>query len=231
MHSICQSPVKALQSRSGSPKKFVGQKPNHVGKQLRHHSRSCAPYRPSSRFSHLELILQRTKHTLYLCEPAYRNTRLGEPPLLQRRPLGFSGVHTRVLHRFCQRDSRANSCNGPPTASTERASERNEDCRACQSASTASICSATSRSPTLAGLSTKSRIAPVFDTSRWRRNPRKNCRFQSELMDPSPLALIALVLPVFSSMLTLAAEVSLGNEAPTVIERTHDAFGIPVAVH
>ncbi len=55
--------------------------------------------------------------------------------------------------------------------------------------------------------------------------------FQSELMDPSPLALIALVLPVVSSMLTLAAEVSLGNEAPMVMEKTRDAFGIPVAVH
>lgn len=59
--------------------------------------------------------------------------------------------------------------------------------------------------------------------------------FQSELMDPSPLALIALVLPVVSSMLTLAAQVSLGNEAsttePMAAERTRDSFGVPVAVH
>lgn len=55
--------------------------------------------------------------------------------------------------------------------------------------------------------------------------------FQSELMDPSPLALLALVLPVVSSMLTLVMQVSLGNETPTVVERTRDPFGIPVAVH
>ena len=59
--------------------------------------------------------------------------------------------------------------------------------------------------------------------------------FQSEMMEPSPLALIALVLPVVSSMLTLAAQVSLGNEAsttePMAAERTRDSFGVPVAVH
>jgi hypothetical protein len=55
--------------------------------------------------------------------------------------------------------------------------------------------------------------------------------FQSELMDPSPLALFALILPVASSMLTLAAQVSLGNEASTVTERARDAFGVPVTVH
>ncbi|MCS4175160.1 hypothetical protein GGP97_003101 [Salinibacter ruber] len=59
--------------------------------------------------------------------------------------------------------------------------------------------------------------------------------FQSEMMEPSPPALIALVLPVVSSMLTLAAQVSLGNEAsttePMAAERTRDSFGVPVAVH
>jgi hypothetical protein len=55
--------------------------------------------------------------------------------------------------------------------------------------------------------------------------------FQSELMTPSPLALLALALPVASSMLTLAAQVSLGNEASMETERTCDAFGIPMSVH
>lgn len=56
--------------------------------------------------------------------------------------------------------------------------------------------------------------------------------FQSEIMAPGPWRTIALVLPILSSMLTLAAQVSLGNETLTGNEeQTRDAFGIPMTVH
>ncbi len=70
MLCISQSSVTALQGRSRAPKGLVGQKSDHVSKQLRHDPRHHAPYRSSSRFFHLELILQRAKHAFYASSQA-----------------------------------------------------------------------------------------------------------------------------------------------------------------
>jgi len=91
----CQSPVKALRCRSGASKELVDQKSNHVGKQLRHDPRHYAPNRPSPRFLHPELILQRTKHAFDASAQAAMSGAEGRFPFRGGFPASSKGIPKR----------------------------------------------------------------------------------------------------------------------------------------
>lgn len=62
--------------------------------------------------------------------------------------------------------------------------------------------------------------------------------FQSKLMEPNPLEVVGmLAFPVLSSLLTLAAQASLANEASIVKQSNRDEkvargeFGVPMEIH
>jgi hypothetical protein len=86
--------------------------------------------------------------------------------LLPIPPSCFAVAHTRALLRSSQTARQVSRRSSPLTASTGRVFGRNADRSACHFASTARRCPWARRSPTLAGLSTKSQIAPLSDTSR-----------------------------------------------------------------
>ncbi len=107
----------------------------------------------------------------------------GRPEAPSRLPIWlscFAAARARALCRFCRKGLRVNRRSSPPTPNTGRAFTRKADWRACRFASAASKCSWARRSPTFAGLSTKSQIDPSPNTSRYGMNPRKNCCFDGE---------------------------------------------------
>ena len=176
--------VEALQRCSGAAKRFVNHEAGHVGQQLRHDPRHHAPDRPRPRLFDLELIFQGGEDAL---DASAQAAAVPSP----KRCFAFGGGFSASAQRIPERPAvlAKEICEPVPAVVRPRPildgplpeTQTAELATRPQPQAYARPRAALQRSAmTLAGLSTKSQIAPCSDTSRCSRKPRKNCRFDGQ---------------------------------------------------